>query len=84
MALRNRKDIETLELKGVQLGVDESKLKPGNFVRLTNWIPVGINSIQKHRGVRLLSASASPLDPLLTELGVIITTEVGTEITVEF
>ncbi|MGH9429581.1 MAG: hypothetical protein ACRD2L_25125, partial [Terriglobia bacterium] len=54
--LRNRQDIETNELKGVILAVDESKLKPGAFTRLSNWQPSGIYSIQKKRGCMLLNS----------------------------
>jgi hypothetical protein len=58
MALKNRKDIETNELKGVVLAVDESKIKPGVFVRLSNWKASGVNSIQKKRGVLALATEA--------------------------
>lgn len=58
MALTKRTDFETNELKGVVLAVDESKIKPGVFVYLSNWKPSGIGSIQKKRGVILLSSTA--------------------------
>lgn len=62
--LRNRKDNETNELKGVVLAADESKLALGRFVLLQNWIINGIAHLQKKRGVVILSSDAvSPEAP---------------------
>jgi len=67
MALQKRQDIETNELKGVVLAVDESKIKPGVFIQLSNWKPSGIGSIQKKRGVAALaSAVVVPVAPTET------------------
>ena len=37
--LRNRKDVEEKKLLGVNRVADPTKLKPGTFVELANWIP---------------------------------------------
>jgi len=65
MALQKRTDVETSELKGVVLAVDETKVKPGVFVRLSNWKPSGIGSIKKKRGVLALDTIANiPIEPV--------------------
>lgn len=65
MALQKRQDVETSELKGVVLAVDETKIKPGVFVRLSNWKPSGVGSIKKKRGVALLDSVANtPVVPI--------------------
>lgn len=56
--LRNRRDIETGKLKGVQLAIDPAKLEPNRFTRLANWIPARVNSLKKKRGVLSLSSPA--------------------------
>jgi hypothetical protein len=51
MALRHRKESEAHQLKGVILSADEKKLELGRFTKLQNWIPAGIYSLKKKRGV---------------------------------
>lgn len=64
MALTKRTDAETNELKGVVLAVDQSKIKFGTFIRLSNWKPSGVNSIKKKRGVKsLVSTTELPIAP---------------------
>lgn len=62
--LRNRQDIETDQLKGVMLAADAMKIEPGRFVRLENWIPGGVSSVRKKRGViALVSTAITPPTP---------------------
>ena len=62
MPLRNRKEEEVSQLKGVTLleSVDPSKLKLGMFERLSNMTFSGIGSIKRKRGVAALDGVAEP------------------------
>jgi len=55
--LRNREEQEEIKLRGVDLISEDSDLKLGTFTSLQNWIPTKIYSIQKKRGVSVLSST---------------------------
>ena len=56
--LRNRKEQETSEIKGVSLAEDVEDLELGRFESLENWVPGDVYSIKKKRGVAALSTDA--------------------------
>ena len=62
--LRNRKEQEEAKLVGVNRVADPSKLKPGTFVSLANWIPAKRYKIKKKRGVEaLVDSPPTPITP---------------------
>jgi hypothetical protein len=57
MALRNRKQEESHQLKGVNLADEETDLELGQFESLQNWIGADVFALKKKRGVVALSTS---------------------------
>ena len=62
--LRNRKEIEERKLVGVNRVADPTKLKPGTFQSLENWVPARRYKIKKKRGVEALVNEVELLTPL--------------------
>lgn len=62
MPLKNRKEEEVSQLKGVMLpeSADPSKIKFGTFQRLANMTPAGVGSMKRKRGVNALDGIESP------------------------
>jgi hypothetical protein len=75
VALRNRKYVESIRLKGVNHVDDETDVELGSFTTLQNYIPAEVYAIKKKRGVDPLSPTA--LEVITTEAGDPITTESG-------
>jgi hypothetical protein len=61
--LRNREETEETKLKGVDLVSEDADVKFGSFVLLQNYIPTEIFSLQKKRGVVVLSTT--PITPTI-------------------
>ena len=61
--IRGRKEIEEKKLLGVNRVADPTKLKPGTFVSLQNWVPGKRYKIKKKRGVEALVSEADLLHP---------------------
>lgn len=65
MPLKHRKEVESTELKGVNLAADETKLPFGAFTLLTNWVPALLRALKKKRGVAALDSVSSPMANLI-------------------
>ena len=61
--LRNRKEVEEGKLLGVNRVADPTKLRPGTFVELANWIPGKRYKIKKKRGVEALVNEVDLITP---------------------
>lgn len=73
--LRNRKYVESIRLKGVDLIDDETDVELGSFTLLQNYIPADVYAIKKKRGTRPLNPNG--LNLITTEASDLMTTEGG-------